>query len=120
MNAKIDGVTSGLDRLNALLVWWGIPNANWSANIEGQMKRFQVFASNLQKVYGDAYCNQMEALFTANERLARSFQEFLRCRQPNEVIAAESNILATVLEGASLQARPGSISRRRFRTAARH
>jgi hypothetical protein len=106
MNAKTEGVALGLDRLNALLSWWGISNDTGNENIEVQMKRFQVFASDLQKAYGDAYCLQMEALFTANERLGRSFQEFLHCRQPQEVIAAESSILATILERASLQAKP--------------
>lgn len=105
MKVKDESITSGLDRLNALLVWWGIPNANGGENIGGQVKRFQVFTSNLQKAYGEAYSQQMEALLTANERLARSLQEFLHCRQPQEVIAAESSIFATFFEGASLQAK---------------
>lgn len=105
MNAKNEGVTSGLDRLNALLVWWGIPNVNSGENVAGQIKRFQGFTSDLQNAYGEAYHQQMGALLTANERLTRSFQEFLHCRQPHEVIAAESAFFETFLEGASLQAK---------------
>lgn len=104
MNVKTESVTLELDRLNALLAWWGIPNAN-SGSIEGQMKHFQILAFDLQSAYGDAYRHQIETMFTANERLARSLQGLLHCRKPHEIIAVESNILATILEGASLQAR---------------
>jgi hypothetical protein len=47
----------------------------------------------------------MGTLLGANERIARSLQEFLRCRQPQDLIAAESNVLATILEEASQQAK---------------
>lgn len=104
MNMKNGSITSGLDRMNAVLAWWGVPSANGSENIEGQVRRFQALASNLQKAYGEAYSQQLEALFATNARLARSFYEFLHCRQPQGVIAAESNVFATFLEGASLQA----------------
>ena len=105
MNAKDDNIMMGLDRLNALFAWWGVPTAGGNGNIDGQMKRFQVFASDLQRTYGEAYSHQMEALFTANQRLVSSLQELARCRQPQDVIAAESDILATLLEGAALQAK---------------
>ena len=105
MNAKNENVTSEFNRLNPLLMWWGTPNANGNESIEGQVKRFQTFASDVQKAYGEAYSYQMESLFTANEQLARSFQDFLHCRQPREVIAVESDILAIFFEGAMLQAK---------------
>lgn len=105
MNTKDSNITMGFDRLNALFAWWGVPSSNGNGNIETQMKRFQTFASDLQKTYGEAYSQHMQALFTVNERLAGSLQELMRCRQPQDVIAAESNILATLVEGASLQAK---------------
>jgi hypothetical protein len=105
MRANEGNIAMGLDRLNALFAWWGVPNAKEEGGIEKQMKRFQTFASDLQKTCGDAYGQQMQAFRTANDRLAQSFQELMHCRQPQDVIAAESNILATILEGASLQAR---------------
>lgn len=105
MSSKDENITMGLDRLNALFAWWGVPAANGNGQIDGQMKRFQAFTSDLQKTYSEAYSRQMSALFAANERIAGSLQEFLRCRQPQDVIAAESNVLATIMEGASLQAK---------------
>jgi hypothetical protein len=105
MDGKEGNGMMGLERLNALFNWWGMPNSGAGANIEAQIKRFQSFAADLQRTYGEAYSAQLKALYTANERLARSFQELAHCRQPQEVIAAESNILATLLEGASLQAK---------------
>ena len=105
MNSKDENITTGLDRLNALFAWWGVPALNGNGQMDGQMKRFQAFTSDLQRTCSEAYSRQMNAILTANERIAGSLQEFLRCRQPHDVIAAESNVLATILEEASLQAR---------------
>ena len=103
MNAKDENITTAVDRLNALFAWWGVPAATGNGQIDGQMKRFRAFTYDLQRAYGEAYSHQLGALFSANERTARSLQEFLRCRQPQDVIAAESNVVATLLEEASQQ-----------------
>jgi hypothetical protein len=105
MDAKDDALTAGVERLNALLGWWGVPIASGTEMTDSQMKRLQRFASDLQRAYGDAYSSQVAALFSSNERLVRSFQDLLRSRRPQEVLAAESEILATFLEGASLHAK---------------
>lgn len=105
MSTKDESITTGLDRLNATFAWWGVPGASGNGQIDGQMKRFQALTSDLQKVYGDAYSKQMGTLLGANERIARSLQEFLRCRQPQDLIAAEANVLATILQETSLQAK---------------
>jgi hypothetical protein len=105
MNTNSENDTPEFNRLSPLPMWWGTPNANRNEGIEGPVKRFQTFASDLQKVYGEAYSFQMRSLFTANEQLASSFQDFLRCRHPRELIAVESDILAIFFEGAMLQAK---------------
>ena len=104
MNAKDDALTAGVERLNAMLGWWGVPIAGGNGMMEGQMKRLQQFASDVQKMCSDAYSGQMGALFSSNDRLVRSFQDLLRSQRPQEVLAAESEIFATFLEGASQQA----------------
>lgn len=105
MKANDSGITMGLDQLNAMLAWWGIPNMSGSTTIEGQLKRLQTFASDLQKVYAEASGREMEALFLTNERIARAVQGLFQCRKPEEVAVAQSTILATVLDAASLQTR---------------
>lgn len=104
MTVKHENITTGLDRLNAWFAGWGVPTGNGGSAIDGQMKRFQAFASDLQKAYGETYSRQINALLTTNQRIAGSLQEFIHCRQPQDVIAAESTVLATMLEAASLQA----------------
>jgi hypothetical protein len=104
MDVKNEGAASGLDRLNALLAWWGMPTDDESGTIDAQAKRLQLFTANLQRAYGDACSRQMETQFKANERLSRSLQDFLRCRKSQEVAALQSDLLATLLEGASRQA----------------
>jgi hypothetical protein len=104
MDTKDNVITAGVERLNALVAWWGVPAASGDGAMDRQMKRIQQFASDLQKTSSDAYSGEMNALFKSNDRLGRSFQELIRCRRPQEVLAAESEILASLLEGASLQA----------------
>lgn len=105
MNTKDDSLTAGVERLNGLLSWWGVPIAGGNGTIDSQIKRFQQFASDLQKTCSDAYSGEIAALFRNNDRLVRSFQDLLRSRRPQEVMAAESDILANFLEGASLHAK---------------
>jgi hypothetical protein len=105
MSAKDGTEMMGLDRLNALFGWWRSPASNGNGNFEAQMKRFETFTSDLQKTYSEACSRQMQAAIAANERFVQSLQELMRCRRPEETIAAESNILAALLEGASLRAK---------------
>lgn len=94
----------GLDRLNALFMWWGVPNTKASDKINDQMKRLQSLVAELQKAHSEAYNRQLETLFTVSERVAGSLQEFVHCRQPEQVLGAGSNVLMTLFEGASQQA----------------
>ena len=105
MDTKDNVMTTGVERMNALMALWGVPAASGNGAMDGQVKRFQQFVSDLQKTSSDAYSEEMKALFSSNERLGRSVQELFQCRRPQEVLAAESDILASFLEGASLQAR---------------
>lgn len=93
----------GFDRMNAVFAWWGLSGADSTGKLDGQFKRFQAFTSDLQKAYGETYGAQMSALIGANERIGRSLLEFVQCRRPQDVIAAESSVMATILEETSLQ-----------------
>lgn len=93
-----------LDRMSGLLTWWGVPDWMGNNTVETQMKRFQAVASDLQKSYGDACGRQMDVLLAANERLAHSLQQVCRSRHPQDIVAAESNILAIFLDGIERQA----------------
>jgi hypothetical protein len=105
MSAEDKNFKMGLDRVNALFKWWGVSDTNTNDKINNQMKRLHALISDLQKAHSEAYSRQLEALFTVSERVAGSAQEFVRCRQPEHVISVGSNVLATILEGASLQAK---------------
>lgn len=93
----------GLDRLNAVFAWWGLSDVNSAGNVENQFKRFQALTADLQKSFGDTYSAHIGSLLGANERIGRSLLEFLQCRRPQDVIAAESRLLAAILEETSVQ-----------------
>jgi hypothetical protein len=92
------------DRLKALSAWWGLPAAGDGA-MDRQIERFQKFVFDLQQTYGQAYKDQLDDLLCGNESLGRAVQEFWRCRRPPELLAAESEFMAALLERASLRAR---------------
>ncbi|MCF2521704.1 hypothetical protein [Bradyrhizobium sp. G127] len=93
----------GLDRINAVFVWWGLSGTDSVGKLNGQFKRFQAFTSDLQKAYGETYSAQISSLFGANERIGRLLLELVQCRRPQDVIAAESSVMAAILDEASLQ-----------------
>lgn len=103
--ATTQSITSTpVDRLNGLLAWWGVPDVMTGNAIEKRMKRFQAAASDLQKSYGDACDRQADVLIATNRRLAHSLQDACRSRHPRDIVAAESTLLAIVLDGIELQA----------------
>lgn len=96
---------NGLERLNNLFIWWGIPNANGNGHLEAQLKRFQTFTSEMQKTCTEAFGEEMAGLFAAREHSIQAVQNLMRSRKPDEVIAAEAGILASLLEETALQAK---------------
>ena len=101
MNSKSGSSTNGSGPFNAPLAWWGLQGSDSGDGATRQLGRFQAFASDLQKIYADAYNRQMQGFLTSNERLAQSLQGAMRCREPHDVLAAEANIVATYFEAAS-------------------
>lgn len=104
MSAKNDDVSLGLDQLNALFAWWGVPAGNATTEFEAQMKRFKDLLSSLQQAQSEAYRRQMEALQDTSQRVSGTLQAFAHCRKPEDVVAAGSTVVATILEGATRQA----------------
>jgi hypothetical protein len=52
---KDDNVTTDVTWSIPIFAWWGLPQASGDGGIDGQLKRFQAFTTDLQKAYGDAY-----------------------------------------------------------------
>jgi hypothetical protein len=96
---------TALDRLNALLAWWAIPNGMALGNMEEQTKRFQVLVTDLNQAFSEASSCQAKTLNATNGQLARSLQDLLRSRQPQELMAAQLSVVAGLLESLAAQTR---------------
>lgn len=105
MGGTYDDVTMGIHRLNALLSWWSVPNADGHRDIDAQISRLERFSSQLQQACGDTCSRQVDAAHAASDQFAHAFQDLARCRGTQEVIAAEAAILETLIEVASSQAK---------------
>ncbi|MGH9548368.1 MAG: phasin family protein [Terriglobales bacterium] len=103
MTAKIDNLPTGLDRLNALLAWWAIPSGTALGNMEKQTKRFQVLVTDLSQAFSDASSCQAKTINATNGQLARSLQDLLHSRQPQELMAAQLSVVADLLESLAAQ-----------------
>lgn len=105
MCGAYDDVAMALHRINALLGWWSISGTSGQHEIDSRISRFQRFASQLQEACDGSYVRQVEAALSAGDHLAQAFQDLARCRHAQEFVAAQSAILATLLDVASLEAK---------------
>jgi hypothetical protein len=96
-------IPAGLDRIKGLMAWWGMPNVLEASQIEAQSERFQVLVVDLVKLFNEASSNQAQALFAANERFTRAFQDLLSARQPPELMAAQSSLVIGLTESLAAQ-----------------
>ncbi|MGE0333978.1 MAG: phasin family protein [Gammaproteobacteria bacterium] len=103
MKAADTSAPTGLDRLNGLLAWWGVPNAFDGSEIQAQTMRFQVLVLDLNKLFNEASSSQAQALSAANEQFTRALQELLSARQPPELMAAQSSLVTGLIESLAAQ-----------------
>ncbi len=104
MGAQENPFEAGLERLKALMSWWGIPSADMKGVGEQQMERFQSFVFDLQKTLTDTSDREVDALFTLNQRIAGLLQKLLLCREPQEIFAILTEVQAAMLAGGMAQA----------------
>lgn len=105
MNTKDADFAASVERLNALLAWWGIQPVSGNEAIHSSVMRFQQFSLDLHRACGDAHSEQMRAFWAGNDRICRSARDLLHSRRPQDVVAAELEILAALLDDASGRAK---------------
>lgn len=105
MNTKNDDIATGLERLDALLAWWGLPENITSGDDGIDVTRVKKFATDLQAAIHEASCCQLDAHFAMGERLSQSLRDLAKCRQPKEAFAIQSNIVDGLLESAFAQSK---------------
>jgi hypothetical protein len=106
MEVQRDEMTAGADRLRGLFGWWG---AQGNRAMEGRIEKFQQLTNGLHKAYGEAF----DALTAPNDRVSRSFQGLFSIRTPDELLVAQTEIMTSFMEAASLQMKAWSeISRK--------
>lgn len=93
------------EKHNPLLAWWQVSNATHLAHFETQLQRYQRFASEMQKTWSDACRDETTAFLASQEKIAATVKAFLLCRNPQDFVAAESEMIASLLDGASRQAK---------------
>ena len=101
VESKTETTVAALDRMTAVFTWWGLSQTA-PARSTLEFKRFEAFASDLQKACDDAYGAHMNALLRAKERVERSYLAFLHCRGTPQGVAAKSSVIAAILEETSL------------------
>ena len=100
MTTSTDNIPTGLERFNALLTWWGTPNGS---NVEASTKSVEGLVNDLSQAFNDATSCQVRTMTETNEHLVRALQDLLQSRQPQGVMAAQSSIVAGLMESLAAQ-----------------
>lgn len=104
MNAVANGSASQLERINALLKWWGAPVIDFSTN-EAQLRSLQEFTDGIQNLYRDV-SNRERCLFEETSRdLNARIANLARPRKPSELLGTQSVMAAKLLDGMSHHSR---------------
>lgn len=103
MKSSESSIPMGLDRMNGLLAWWGIPNIIDASEMEARTKRFQVLVVDLNKLFSEASSTQAQAFSVANEQFTRDLQDLLSARQPSELMAAQSSLVTGLIGSLAAQ-----------------
>ena len=91
---------STLEQYGHVRGWWAIGATRL---IEDRLHRIQQLASGLHHAYSQACEGQFEALMLASECVVRSVQELLGGRRPDELFAAETEVLSGLMKATSIQ-----------------
>jgi hypothetical protein len=100
-----DQVYSGLNRLRALLGWWGLSGYEDHSRVAQEFMQLQNFVTEIQKAYLDATGRHMDAVFASNNRLVQSACHLSNDGKRSELSAAQAQIVSIVLEAAAQHAR---------------
>lgn len=101
-----DQIFFGMNRLRALLGWWGLSGyEDRGGGVAQQFIRLQNFVAEVQNAYLDATGRHMDAILASNDRLVRSAYNLLNGAKQSELSAAQAQIVSIVLEAAAQHAR---------------
>lgn len=99
-----DQTLAGINRINGLLAWRGMPGVEDTDSMSNQFNRFQSFVALVQKAYLEAASRHMEAIFATNDRLAQAALALLQGQLPADLTAAQREIVTVVSEAARAHA----------------
>jgi hypothetical protein len=80
---------------------WFVPT-----DASAQSEQMRQYFADLQKRYLQLWQAQIPTAATSNEKLARALRAFVNCRQPQDLVEAESALMTTLLEIAEAHTRP--------------
>jgi hypothetical protein len=93
------------EKHNPLMAWWQVSNAAHLGRFETQLQGYRRFASDVQKVWSDACRDETVAFLASQKKMASTMQALAQCRRPQDLVAAQSDVIASLLDGASRQAK---------------
>lgn len=93
-----------LERVNALLKWWGAPPIDFSAN-ESQLRCLHQFTDGVHALYRDVSSRQRQLLEQAGHDIGSGVAGLAWPRKPSEVLGVQTAMAVKLLDGMSRQSR---------------
>ena len=91
-----------LQRINALLKWWGAPPIDFSAN-ESQLNCLRQFTDGVQTLYRDISSRQRQLVQKAGQDINEGVAELSWPYKPYKSLGAQSAVAAKLLDSMSRQ-----------------
>lgn len=92
-----------LERIDALLKWWGVPTLDL-ARCEGQYRNLQQFADDVHGLFRAMSSRERQLCETINQSTYGSIQEIMQVRKPSALLTHQSALTAKLLDGMLSQA----------------
>ena len=96
-------MTARIDRLNAVLDWWGVTHANADAGLPSDLRAFKSQAVVLQEVYRHLMRLHVDGVTTAHERLCSGLTKLLHSDGGCDLHLYELELLDALRDFASVQ-----------------
>ena len=98
MHVRREELRAGLHRANAVLNWQGVPENH---PVREHLQQFCEIIAELDRCFGEASRDQIDALREAHDHVTRSMPELLRQRCEDELIVHEGELLRALLAAAN-------------------
>lgn len=102
-----NSIPAGLDRLNALMSWWGVASGD-GKNAFPPLTAASDLVAKLQQAYFDAIARNMETVFATNDEVSRAALSLLHAKDAGDLAQIQQALVQALAQATSAQSKSWS------------